>query len=225
MTLARKFLRKQSKKRRNQPLPDNYPQTLRQQPDNVTRTFPISQEKKERRAIFTIDTIRKILHWYGSIPNFLHALDELQSFTLKENRKKKFDFDFPKDLADLKVTKDSVLKDLKKQIRPHCGTLVTLGRLSKSQFTLLSRFIPQLPCYKTVRRDRKKQRNIAAEADEDFFLGLEEGLRSFCQKKPNGAYYISMKNMLRWILYLVSDVMEDNFKEYSKNTMDFKFAL
>ena len=102
-------------------------------------------------AIFTIDTIRKILHWYGSIPNFLHALDKLQSFTLKENRKKKFDFDFPKDLADLKVTKDSVLKDLKKQIRPHCGTLVTLGRLSKSQFTLLSRFIPQLPCYKTVK--------------------------------------------------------------------------
>jgi len=35
MTLARKFLRKQSKKRRNQPLPDNYPQTLRQQPDNL----------------------------------------------------------------------------------------------------------------------------------------------------------------------------------------------
>ena len=31
--------------------------------------------------------------------------------------------------------------------------------------------------------------------------------------------------MLRWILYLVSDVMEDNFKEYSKITMDFKFAL
>lgn len=98
-----------------------------------------------------------MLNWYGSIPLFLRGLEDLKSLTLKENPKPQFNFEFPKDLDNLKVTRESVLKDLKIETRPKCGQLISEGRLTRNQFTLLKKHIPQLPSYKTVRRDMKQE--------------------------------------------------------------------
>jgi len=52
-------------KRRNQP-PDNYPQTLRKQPDNVTRTFPI--HRKRRREELYLQLIQLGKYSTGMVP-------------------------------------------------------------------------------------------------------------------------------------------------------------
>jgi len=191
------------------------PSQLCTKPSSRLCTPPISQPSKRRRAKFTINTIRQINADFGGIPEFLKCLDEVKSFT--ENTKVReqeeiFNFDFPKVLSDLAVTKESVITDLKEELRPHCSTLLTIGRFSRRQVTLLTKFIPQMPCHRTVRRDWKKQRNISGCDDQSFYKHLEDGIRKFTSKKDDASYYISMKNMLRWILFLVDDLMESSLK-------------
>jgi len=214
-----------TKKKKNEE-PTEYAEILTQKPVERERIFPINQANKKRRANFTIFVIQSILGWYGTVSNFLVCMDELREYTEKAADGDKLNFVFPEDLKNLSVTKEKVLQDLKIELRPHCGTLLTLGRFTRTQFNLIRKYIPHLPCWKTVRRDENNQKNIADEIDEDFFVHLEEGIRKFWEYNSNSEnYFISMKNIIRWMLFLVGDVMEEQFEDYTCVKMNFDFAL